>query len=118
VQLDAPAFAGPMSNGSLRFHPTDNSLLLVYSKQAGDDTALCIVNLDPRHVHRGWVELDLAALELPEDAGYQVHDLLGDSRSTWRGPRNFVEIVPNAMPAYVFTLRQLVRSENQFEYYL
>jgi len=105
-------------NRSLHFHATDNDLLIAYSKRSGDDTVLCVVNLDPKHTHRGWIELDLEVLGLPDDTGYQVHDLLGDSRFTWRGRRNFVELDPSVMSAHVFALRRFVRTENQFEYFL
>jgi starch synthase (maltosyl-transferring) len=47
-----------------------------------------------------------------------VHDLLGDARYTWRGPRNFVELVPDQAPAHIFEVRRFVRSENHFEYFL
>ncbi|MDB4963547.1 MAG: alpha,4-glucan:maltose-phosphate maltosyltransferase [Myxococcales bacterium] len=112
-----PALHG---NRSLRFHPTDNELLIAYSKRSPDrsDVVLCIVNLDPHHTHRGWVELDLDELGLPHDEAYQVHDLLSDARFTWRGRRNFVELDPRVMSAHVFELRRFVRTENQFEYFL
>jgi starch synthase (maltosyl-transferring) len=107
-------------NRSLKFHATDNELLIAYSKRSpdGSDVVLCIVNLDPHHTHRGWVDLDLGELGLPHDEAYQVHDLLGDARFTWRGARNFVEIDPRVMSAHVFELRRFVRTENQFEYFL
>lgn len=105
-------------NRSLLFHPTDNDLVLCYSKRAGDDIVIVVVNLDPHHVHRAWITLDLAALGLPGDETFQVHDLLGDARYAWRGARNFVEIAPDAAPAHVFEIRRFARTENQFEYYL
>jgi starch synthase (maltosyl-transferring) len=103
---------------SLRFHRTDNELVLAYSKRRGDSIALVIVNLDPHHTHRAWLDLDLDALGLPHDSTYQVHDLLSDGRFSWRGARNFVELVPDEMPAHVFEIKRFVRSENNFEYFL
>jgi starch synthase (maltosyl-transferring) len=103
---------------SLRFHATDNELLLCYSKRAGDDTLLVVVNLDPLHTHRGWLSLDLAALDIGSDDAFQVHDLLGGAHYSWRGPRNFVELVPDQSPAHIFEVRRFVRSENNFEYFL
>ncbi|MBL9018417.1 MAG: alpha-1,4-glucan--maltose-1-phosphate maltosyltransferase [Myxococcales bacterium] len=105
-------------NRSLVFHPTDNDLVMCYSKRAGDDAVLVVVNLDPHHVHRAWIALDLPALGLASDETFQVHDLLGDARYGWRGARNFVEIAPEAAPAHVFEIRRFARTENQFEYYL
>lgn len=110
-----PALHG---NRSLRFHTTDNDLVICYSKQAATDTVLVVVNLDPHHSHRAWLTLDLAGLGIGADEAFQVHDLLGDARYTWRGPRSFVELVPDQAPAHIFEIRRFVRSENQFEYYL
>jgi starch synthase (maltosyl-transferring) len=76
------------------------------------------VNLDPHHTHRAWIDLDLAALGITADHNFQVNDLLSGARFSWRGPRNFVEIVPAEMPAHVFEVRRFARSENQFEYFL
>jgi starch synthase (maltosyl-transferring) len=103
---------------SLRFHKTDNDLVIAYSKQVGDSTILVAVNLDPHHTHRAWIDLDLAALGLTDDRTFQVHDLLSGARFSWRGRRNFVELVPEQMPAHIFELRKFARSENQFEYFL
>jgi starch synthase (maltosyl-transferring) len=117
IRRGHPALHG---NRSLRFHPTDNDLVICYSKHTPDhgDVVLVVVNLDPHHVHRAWLTLDLAALGLAADQVFQVHDLLGDARYTWRGPRNFVELVPDTSPAHIFELKRFVRSENQFEYFL
>jgi starch synthase (maltosyl-transferring) len=103
---------------SLHFHKTDNDLLMAYSKRRGDSCVLVVVNLDPHHTHRGWLDLDLAVLGVDADRTFQVHDLLSGARFSWRGPRNFVEIAPDQMPAHIFEVRRFARSENQFEYFL
>ena len=115
IRRSLPALADMRS---LRFHPTDNDLVLAYSKRRGDSVALVVVNLDPYHAHRAWIDLDLDALGVPHDRTFQVHDLLSGARFSWRGARNFVELVPDQMPAHVFEVRRFARSENQFEYYL
>jgi starch synthase (maltosyl-transferring) len=103
---------------SLRFHRSDNELVLCYSKRRGDSIVLVVVNLDPYHTHRAWLDLDLGALGIPADHTFQVHDLLSGARFSWRGSRNFVELVPDEMPAHIFEVRRFARSENQFEYFL
>jgi starch synthase (maltosyl-transferring) len=112
-----PALA---SHRTLRFHTTDNDLVICYSKHSPDraDVVLVVVNLDPHHTHRAWLTLELAALGLAGDEAFQVHDLLGDARYTWRGPRSYVELIPDQTPAHIFEIRRFVRSENQFEYFL
>ena len=104
----------------LRFHSTSNDQLLCYSKHTEDhtDVILVVVNLDPHHTQAGWVELSSEALDVVHEGPYQVHDLLSDSRYLWHGPRNFVELHPNVVPAHIFRLRRRVRTERDFEYYL
>jgi starch synthase (maltosyl-transferring) len=43
---------------------------------------------------------------------------LSDQRYQWRGPRNYVMLDPQRMPAHVFRLRRHVRSEQDFDYFL
>ncbi len=102
----------------LRFHETDNEFVICYSRRFGDDTILVVANLDPHHSHRAWLSLDLAALDIGPNDGFQVHDLLGGAHYAWRGSRNFVELSPDQTPAHIFEIRRFVRSENQFEYFL
>ncbi|MGE0401875.1 MAG: alpha-1,4-glucan--maltose-1-phosphate maltosyltransferase [Kofleriaceae bacterium] len=102
----------------LRFHETDNDFVLCYSRRAGEDTILVVVNLDPHHTHRAWLTLDLVALGIGPDEGFQVHDLLGGAHYAWRGARSFIELAPDQTPAHLFEVRRFLRSENQFEYFL
>lgn len=108
------------SNKTLEFHPVDNDDLIAYSKQSPDagDLLLVVVNLDPRHRQSGWLELPLERLGLDAAQPYQVHDLLSDARFLWHGPRNYVELHPQPMPAHIFRVRRRIRTERDFEYYL
>ena len=107
-------------NVTLAFHPTDNEQLICFSKRddASDTAIVVVVNLDPLHRHSGWVDLDLRALGIQHDERFQVHDLLGDTRHHWTGPRNYVELDPHVMPAHIFRVRRKVRTEHDFEYFL
>jgi starch synthase (maltosyl-transferring) len=103
---------------SLRFCPIDNEALIAFLKTDASGAAiLTIVNLDPYEEQSGWVDLDLSVLQLDEAEPYQVHDLLGEQRYTWRGRRNYVMLDPRRAPAYVFKLRRLIRKELDFDYY-
>ena len=85
----------------------------------GAQTALLIVvNLDPHHRQEGWLTLDARALGLSAGDRFQVHDLMGDARYLWSAPRVFVSLDPPVIPAHIFRLHHLVRSERTFEYYL
>jgi starch synthase (maltosyl-transferring) len=94
-------------NRNLRFHYTDNPMLICYSKTTDDlsNAIVAIVNLDPFQRQTGWVHLDLAALGLTADRAFQVHDLLGEGRYMWQGSRNYVELTPESLPAHILRIR-------------
>jgi starch synthase (maltosyl-transferring) len=105
-------------NLSLTFHETDNEQVLCYSKTAGENAIVAVVNLDPHNPHSAWIDLDLEALGLATGKPFQVHDLLSGARHTWHGPRNFVQLNPAIVPAHIFRIRRRVRTEKDFEYFL
>jgi starch synthase (maltosyl-transferring) len=121
------------NNHTLRFHNIANENLIAYSKASGgrhvrslnpygddldpptrvpragsesNNVILTVVNLDFQTTHNGWIELDLAALGLDAEKPFEVHDLLSDSRYTWRGAWNYIELSPHAVPAHVFRVTQ------------
>jgi starch synthase (maltosyl-transferring) len=105
---------------TLQFHPTDNPLLLCYSKTDGEpdgDAVIVVVNLDPVHTQHGHVELALADLGIRPDRPFEVEDLLGGGKFLWQGPRNFVELAPESLPAHVLQLHRRVRTERDFDYF-
>jgi starch synthase (maltosyl-transferring) len=105
---------------SLRFHSIDNEQLIAYSKASEDlsNVVLVVVNLDPHHVHSGWLEVPIDDLGLDPAQPYQVHDLLTEARYFWSGRRNFVEVDPRTVPAHVFRIRRKLRTERDFDYFL
>ena len=117
IRRDNPAL---QSDRGLRFHFTENDQLLAYSKTTADNSnvVLAVVNVDPHHVQRGWVNLPLAELGLETDRPYQAHELISGARYLWSGSRNYVEINPHSMPGQIFLFRRRVRSEHDFEYFL
>ncbi len=108
------------TNDSLRFHETENEMLLAYSKTTADaeDVTLAVVNLDPYRVQTGLLHVPLEDFGLEPEEPYQVHDLLSDARYTWRGDRAYVELNPHAAPAHILRVRHRLRTERDFEYYL
>ena len=117
IRRDNPALH---ADTHLRFHDTDNALLICYSKASSDlsNIIVAIVNLDPFHTQSGWVTLDLNSLGLFDDQTFQAHDLLTDSRYVWQGPRNYVELDPQSCPAHILRLRKRIHTEQDFDYYL
>lgn len=108
------------SDWSLRFYPVDNDHIICYSKWTRDlaDIILVVVNLDAHHTQSGWIELPLEILGIEPHLPYQVHDLLSDTRYLWYGSRNYVELNPELIPAYIFRLRRRVRTERDFDYFM
>jgi len=115
IRRENPAL---QQNATLKFHATDNEQLLCYSKTSAENVIVVVVNLDAHNTHAGWLDLDLAALQLDPDRTYQVHDLLSNARYSWHGPRNYVQTNPHVIPAHIFRIRRRVRTERDFEYFL
>ena len=115
IRRENPAL---QQNATLKFHKTDNDQILCYSKTAGDNVIVVVVNLDAHNTHSGWIDLDLEALQLEPGRTYQVHDLLSNARYAWHGARNYVQTNPQVIPAHIFRIRRRVRTEKDFEYFL
>lgn len=108
------------SDAGLRFLPIDNDQLLAYAKTSADgqNTVVCIVNLDPHHTQSGWLEIDTSAFGLAPGQPYQMHDLLSGARFLWHGSRNYVSLDPQSVPAHVMVLRGRMLREHDFDYFL
>jgi starch synthase (maltosyl-transferring) len=113
IRKENPAL---QSNRNLRFHGTDNSSLICYSKATHDFTnvIIVIVNLDPRQPQASWIDLDLNSLGVDPARAFEVHDLLSDGRYQWRGARNYVELLPESRPAHILRVRREIGAENRF----
>jgi starch synthase (maltosyl-transferring) len=96
-------------NYGLKFHPTDNPLLIAYSKSSEDrgDKIMVVVNLDPVNRQMGWVSVALKEFRLADGESYEMNDLLTDKKYIWQGSRNYVELNPAALPAHIFRVEPL-----------
>ena len=45
-------------------------------------------------------------LDIPADRGYEAEDLLTGQRFLWQGPRNYVELNPQRLPAHILRIRR------------
>ena len=108
------------SDLSLRFVPVDNEQLICYAKQSETPrhTILVVVNLDPHHVQAGWIEIPAELLKVTAQESYQLHDLLTDARYLCQGPKIYVELNPQSVPAHIFRLRGRVKREQDFDYFM
>jgi len=89
------------------FHPVDNDLLLCYSRADADhqDALLIVVNLDAHYRQSGWLQLDLGALGMEQNATFQVHDLMSDVTYRW-AEHNYVRLDPFHEPAHLLVVRR------------
>ena len=115
VRRENPAL---QQNAMLKFHTTSNDEIICYSKAAGDNVIVAVVNVDPHNTQSAWLDLDLTALQVDSNRPFQVHELLTGARYTWHGGRNYVQLNPHVVPAHIFRIRRKVRSERDFEYFL
>jgi starch synthase (maltosyl-transferring) len=99
----------------LTVHWSEDQNIVVYSKgrvstgsTSGDgDCVIVVVNIDPHQPRATMVHLDVAALGLPADARFDVHDELSDQTWVW-GADNYVRLDPAVEVAHVFTVRSRV----------
>jgi starch synthase (maltosyl-transferring) len=86
---------------NLHFHPVDQPEFLCYSKRAGADTVLVVVNLDPHQPHEATTWLDMAALGQPAGGEFTVTDELTGESYRW-GQSNYVRLHPGM--AHIFAV--------------
>jgi starch synthase (maltosyl-transferring) len=111
-------------NESIRFQRVENSYvpndqLIAYTKQSPDgrNIILVVVNLDPVNKQSGWVRLPLDEFGFDTTTAYVAHDLLADTRYTWSGEWNFVELDPARTAAHIFRIER-PSNERNFDYYM
>jgi len=104
IRADHPSL---QQDRTLRFHHSDNPNLLVYSKHDpdGGDAVLVIVNLDPDQAQHGWIDVDLAAVGLPYESSFHLHDELSGDAYWWTGAWSWVRLDPDHSPAHIFSVR-------------
>ena len=87
-------------DNGLQFHACDNPQLIAYTKTPPDgaNPLLMIVNLDPRNMQHGFVDVPV---EVFGSAGtYTVRDLMTGRAFTWQGDRHYVRLDPS-LPAHI-----------------
>jgi starch synthase (maltosyl-transferring) len=86
------------------FLPVENENLIAYAKTDGDETLLVVVNLDPSQAQEGVV---IVPSRLGLAPAFEVTDLLGGERFSWRLGRNFVRLDPADRAAHLLLAEPL-----------
>ncbi|MFC5178461.1 alpha-1,4-glucan--maltose-1-phosphate maltosyltransferase [Nocardioides taihuensis] len=89
----------------LAIHSSDDENVLVFSKHAGDDVVISVINLDPHAARETTVHLDLPALGLDWGDSFVVHDEITGQDWTW-SQHNYVRLDPAREPAHVLSVRR------------
>jgi starch synthase (maltosyl-transferring) len=90
---------------NLVVHSSEDDSVLVFSKRAGDDQVVVVVNVDPHGTRETMVHLDMPAMGMDWNDRFVVHDELSGESWTW-GERNYVRLDPYVEPAHVLTVRR------------
>ena len=90
---------------NLVVHHSDDESVLVFSKSAGDDQLVVVVNVDPHATRETTVHLNMPALGLDWHDRFAVHDELSGETWTW-GEHNYVRLDPHHQPAHILTVRR------------
>jgi starch synthase (maltosyl-transferring) len=88
----------------IHFHDADNDSVLAFSKRAGSNIVLVVVNLDPHHTQEATVSLDMPRLGLEWHETVPVRDELTGDTYHW-GRANYVRLEPGVTPAHIVALR-------------
>ena len=91
---------------NLHFCPIENDNLLAYLKydESRTDFVLVVVNLDPFNIQTGYLGLPLDILEPKGGLNIKLRNLITGNVSTWTNEWNYVQVDPNQLPFYIYSL--------------
>ena len=98
---------------NIEFHSSEDGAILVYSKHLSaehtangkPDSVIVVVNTDPHAVRETMVTLDLWKLGLPDNAVFDVTDLITGETWNW-GTRNYVRLDPAVEPVHILRVNR------------
>ena len=90
---------------NLAIHSSDDENILVFSKSAGDEHVIVVVNVDPHATRETTVHLQMPALGMDWADHFEVHDEITGESWTW-GEHNYVRLDPYYEPAHILTVRR------------
>jgi starch synthase (maltosyl-transferring) len=91
---------------NLAFYNAWNDNILYYGKRTADLSSFVLfaVNLDPHNAHGADFEVPLWEFGLPDHASIEVEDLVTESRFTWHGKMQHMQIDPQQRPYMIWRL--------------
>ena len=86
-------------------HSADDENVLVFSKRAGDDIVLVVINLDPHGARETTVHLNMPALGMGWHDSFAVYDEITTQTWNWK-EHSFVRLDPGHEPAHILSVRK------------
>ncbi|MGA9746196.1 MAG: alpha-1,4-glucan--maltose-1-phosphate maltosyltransferase [Nocardioides sp.] len=90
---------------NVTIHSSDDDSILVFSKSAGDEHVIVVINVDPHGTRETVINLNMPALGLDWGDQFQAHDEISGETWTW-WERNYVRLDPHHEPAHILTVRR------------
>ncbi len=90
---------------NVSIHHTDDEHVLVFSKRAGDDVVITVINLDPHGTRETMIHLDMSALGLGWHDSFVAHDEITGADWSWH-QHNYVRLDPGHEPAHIISVRR------------
>jgi starch synthase (maltosyl-transferring) len=90
---------------NVTIHSADDENVLVFSKRAGDDIVVVVINLDPHGTRETTVHLNMPALGLGWHDSITVYDEITEQTWSWK-EHNYVRLDPGHEPAHILSVRK------------
>lgn len=96
--------AAMQRTNNLTFCNVSDDSIMAYTKTAGDNRLLIVVNTDAYNRRAAMVQVPIWKLGIDPEQSYAVHDLLTEAYYTWKGEWNYVELDPFVLPMHLFRI--------------
>jgi starch synthase (maltosyl-transferring) len=83
---------------TLAFHPTESDHIIAYSKRAGDEVILVVVNLNPTATTSTYIHWDLFYLQCEDQ--FEIEDLMSGVRHSW-SEHQYIELNPHERVGFI-----------------
>ena len=90
---------------NVTIHSADDENVLVFSKRAGDDIVIVVINLDPHGTRETTVHVNMPALGLGWHDSFSVYDEITEQTWSWK-EHNYVRLDPGHEPAHILSVRK------------
>jgi starch synthase (maltosyl-transferring) len=87
---------------NVEFFRADDDEVIFYGKRSGPNLLFVAVNLDPFAARDPLLWLPIGDYEVPDEAEYEVEELIGGTKHLWRGSPHRWRLDPVINPAAIF----------------